>query len=74
MKVIVKLFAVLRVGRFKEKSLDYPDGTTIEDVIQNLELPTEHVDILLLNGVHAERECSLQDGDTLSVLPMVEGG
>jgi molybdopterin converting factor small subunit len=74
MKITVKLFAVLQIGRFTEKELDVPFGSTVGDVVMGLALPPEHVDILLVNGRHVDREYLLQDGDLLSLLPMVEGG
>lgn len=74
MKITVKLFAVLQLDRFREKDLDYPDGSNVGDVVNDLDLPSEHVDILLVNGRHVDSEYLLQDGDILSVLPMVEGG
>ncbi len=73
-KITVKLYAVLQIGRFSEKELDYPVCSKVIDVVNDLELPFEHVDILLVNGRHVDREYLLQDGDVLSVLPMVEGG
>lgn len=74
MKITVKLFAVLQIGRFREKELDYPCGSKVSDVVKGLGLPAEHVDILLVNGRHVDRDYLLQDGDVLSLLPMVEGG
>ena len=74
MKVTVKLYAVLQVGRYREKELDYPVGSNVGAVINSLDLPSEHVDILLVNGRHVDSEYLLQDGDVLSLLPMVEGG
>ena len=74
MKITVKLYAVLRIGRFTEKELDYPVGSNVGDVVFDLDLPSEHVDILIVNGRHVDRKCLLQDGDVLSLLPMVEGG
>ena len=74
MKITVKLYAVLQLGRFREKQLDYPVGAKVGDVVTTLDLPAEHVDILLVNGRHVDREHPLQDGDVLSLLPMVEGG
>ena len=73
-KITVKLYAVLQVGRFRENDLDCPDGSKVLDVINGLDLPSEHVDILLVNGRHVDREYLLRDGDILSLLPMVEGG
>lgn len=74
MKITVKLYAVLQLRRFAEKILNYPDGTTIRDVIEDLDLPSEHVDILLVNGLHTTSDHLLKEGDVLSLLPMVEGG
>ena len=74
MKIVVKLFGVLERGRFREKSLEFNDGTTVGDVVQSLMLPSAHVDILLVNGKHVHVEQGLADGDVLSILPMVEGG
>ena len=74
MKITVKLYAVLQIGRFTEKVLEYPVGSNVGDVINGLDLPAEHVDILLVNGRHVDRKYLLQDGDVLSLLPMVEGG
>ncbi len=73
-RITVKLYAVLQIGRFREKALDFPVGAKVIDVVNGLELPSEHVDILLVNGRHVDREALLQDGDILSLLPMVEGG
>jgi len=73
-KITVKLYAVLQVGRFRENDLDYPVGSRVIDVVNDLELPSVHVDILLVNGRHVDREYLLQDGDVLSLLPIVEGG
>ena len=74
MKITVKLYSVLQLGRFEEKQIDYPLQSTVEDVISALELPAEHVDILLVNGVHVKRNYVLGEGEVLSILPMVEGG
>ena len=74
MKITVKLYAVLQLGRFKEKVYDYPSGTVVKDVIEELNLPPEHVDIMLVNGLHADAGCRLKEDDVLSLLPMVEGG
>ena len=74
MKITVKLYAVLKIGRFREKEVDYPVGSNVGDVVNDLGLPAEHVDILLVNGSHVDRGYLLRDGDILSLLPMVEGG
>ena len=74
MNITVKLYSVLQVGRFKERRISYPENSLVKDVVCDLNLPAEHVDILLVNGVHVTSDQVLYEGDTLSVLPMVEGG
>ncbi len=74
MKITVKLYAVLQLGRFKEKSFDFSTGIAVGDVIEELKLPSEHVDILLVNGSHVDAGHILKENDILSLLPMVEGG
>jgi sulfur carrier protein ThiS len=73
-KITVKLYAVLQIGRFKEKVVDYPAGVSVGAVVASLELPPEHVDILLINGRHVDAGHLLVENDILSLLPMVEGG
>ena len=74
MKITVKLYAVLQIGRFKEKLVDYPVGTSVGAVVESLELPSEHVDSLLVNGLHVDVGRLLEENDILSFLPMVDGG
>ncbi len=74
MKIHIKLIGVFRSGRFKEQSRDYPVGTKVQIVVKDLMLPQKHLGIVLINGVHARVDSLLQDGDTLSLLPVLGGG
>ena len=74
MKITVKLVGVFCVGRFKKDIQDYPAGTKAVDVIDHLQLPKDVLGIILINGVHVEEQDILKDGDTLSLLPMLDGG
>lgn len=74
MRISVKLYAVLQIGRFQEKVLEVVDGSSVGDIVKILDLPPEHVDILLVNGLHVDADRTLCDDDVLSILPMVEGG
>lgn len=74
MQVKVKLFATLRDGRFKEESTKLNETSRILDVIQKYEIPMEEVAICLVNGREADKEHSLQEGDTVSLFPPVGGG
>ena len=73
-KVTVRLFATLRQGRFKEQVLDYEEGTTVADVIEQLNVPHKELGIVFLNGKHSELQQTLRDKDILSIFPPVGGG
>lgn len=74
MKITVKLFATFRAGRFDIEERDYPAGTTVAQVVEQLELPVEKLGILMVNHVHVELEKALADGETLAIFPLVGGG
>jgi len=74
MQLTVKLFAYFRDNRFKEKLADYPDGTTVEEIIRSLGIKADEVGVTMINSRH----CSLQQvpvaGDQLAIFPMIGGG
>lgn len=74
MNVTVKLFATFRIGRFKIEQRDYPPGTTCRAIIADVGLTEQELGIVLVNGRHAALETSLEEGDTLSLFPLVGGG
>lgn len=74
MLVKVKLFATFRKGRFKEKDSIIDEGRTVGWVVDSLHLPRGELGIIFLNGHAVELEAVLNDGDTLSIFPMVGGG
>jgi len=74
MKVCVKLFATFRNDRFKEKMCEYGPGTMVSQIIKELELPEDQIGAVLVNSRHVEEDRELQDGDTLSIFPLVGGG
>ncbi len=74
MKIKVKLVGLFRSELFKEECRDYPAGARVQDVIEDLVLPQKHLGIVLINGVHARVEDVLQEGDILSLLPILGGG
>jgi molybdopterin converting factor small subunit len=74
MNVTVKLFATFRTGRFANESREYQAGTKVTDVIQELSIDGEEIGATLINGRHVEEDAELQDGDTLSIFPLVGGG
>jgi sulfur-carrier protein len=74
MRVLVKLFATFRNGRFKQQEQELEEGTTIGQVVAQLEIAEEALGMVMLNGRHAPLEQKLQEGDTLSLFPLVGGG
>jgi molybdopterin converting factor small subunit len=74
MTVTVKLFATFRVGRFAAETRAYPAGSRVADVISRLHLPATQIGMIMLNSRHAEPEEALNDGDNVSIFPLVGGG
>lgn len=74
MQLTVKLFAFFRDNRFKEKLADYPEGTTVEDIIRSLGIPPEEVGVTMINSRHCTLQQNPTAGDQLAIFPMIGGG
>ena len=74
MRVIVKLFATLREGRFTVDTLEFKAATTVADVVRHLSIPEKEAALTLVNSRHVDPSAELTDGDTLSIFPPVGGG
>lgn len=74
MQITVKLFATFRVGRFKERQQDVAPGTACRQIVAELGLTEEELGILLVNGRHAELDRIVEEGDCVSLFPLVGGG
>jgi sulfur carrier protein ThiS len=74
MRISIKLVGLFQTGRFKQQECDYPSGTTVDDVVADLQLPRQHFGIVLINGKHAQGGTVLEDGDRLVLMPIVDGG
>lgn len=72
--ITVKLFATFRQGRFKVQTMQYPEGTTIQDVVDALNIDPPEVGVIFVNGISADLSQTLNDGEILSIFPMVGGG
>jgi sulfur carrier protein len=79
MKIHLTLYASL--ARFlPEKSsgktcvMEVKEGTRLGQVLEDLQVPLKSARIIFLNGVHAERNTVLRNGDRVSVFPPVAGG
>ncbi|MBV5318348.1 MAG: MoaD/ThiS family protein [Desulfobulbaceae bacterium] len=74
MQLTVKLFAYFRDNRFKEQLADYPEGTTVEDIIRSLGIKPDEVGVTMINSRHCSLEKVPAPGDQLAIFPMIGGG
>ena len=79
MKVEINLYAYLSrytpegSGSGKGLVIEVTEGTKIRDLWARLNVPEDEVKIIFLNGVHANGDTILKDGDRLGVFPPVAG-
>ncbi len=74
MQITVSLHGVFRIDRFKQKMLKYREDSSAQKIIDDLKIPVKLLGIILINGTHAKADDILHDGDTLMLLPLLEGG
>lgn len=74
MKITLKLFATFRKGRFDIEVREYPPGTRVRDVVDQLDLKHQELGILMVNSRHVDLDRELIDGETLAIFPLVGGG
>lgn len=74
MNITVKLFASFRAGRFDIETRDYPEGTTVADVADSLNLPQSELGIMMINNRHVKLDRPLAEGDILALFPLLGGG
>ncbi len=83
MQITVKLYATL--GEYlppgaerNVATLQVAEGSNVETVIANLDLPRDLVHLVLVNGTYiapeARAETVLHEGDALALWPPVAGG
>lgn len=74
MRITVELHGVFRIDRFRQEAAEYPTGTSVQEIVDTFMIPENLLGIVLVNGAHASVEHILADGDTLALLPILEGG
>ena len=74
MQLTVKLFAFFRDNRFKQRLTEYPEGTTVEDIIRSLGIKPDEVGVTMINSRHCELQQVPAEGDQLAIFPMIGGG
>jgi sulfur carrier protein ThiS len=73
MLITIKLYGSYQIGRFDCAVREYPEGCPVGTIVDELQISREYL-IRLKNGVHVPPDEPLQEGDTLSLLPMLDGG
>jgi molybdopterin converting factor small subunit len=73
-KIKVRLYGVLRVGRFSEDVRDVPSGITARELAAQLQLPDRLIGTVLIRDVHASLDDRLTDGDEVTFLTALSGG
>jgi molybdopterin converting factor small subunit len=74
MQLTVKLFATFQKGRFAAARREYPPGTTIAAIVDELRIPRDEIGVLMVRGRHAELDHQPAPDDTVAIFPLVGGG
>ena len=79
MKIELKLFFDLekflpRGSKNRTAYITLDDGTTVQGLLDILGLSPEMPKSVLLNGVRADNETKLKEGDSVAVFPPMAGG
>lgn len=79
MKIEVALFATLSKylppgAQNRRAVIEVQDGATVREVLNQLGIPPDLPNILLVNGRQSPENTILRDGETLSVFPPLAGG
>ncbi len=74
MPLTIKLFATFQRNRFDVASREYPPGTTLGAIVDDLGIPREEIGVLLVGGRHASLADAPVPGDTVAIFPLLGGG
>ena len=74
MNVTIKLVGIFKIDRFKDAVREYPSGICVREVVDELRIPTNLLGTVLINEIHAGVEEILADGDTVCLVPFIDGG
>jgi molybdopterin converting factor small subunit len=79
LKVQLNLYASFK-GYLPDKSagnsciVEVEEGTRIRELLVRMNIPPEAPKVIFLNGVHAQGDEVLKDGDRVGAFPPVAGG
>jgi sulfur carrier protein ThiS len=78
-EVEVRLYATLqryhpRLALSEPLTIQLGDSATLEDLLDELNIPSEEVKVAFVNGRRENRGCQLQDECRVGIFPPVGGG
>ena len=74
MRVLVSLFSSLRIGRFSEAEVELPEGATMTDLLDKLQIPFQYVGVVVVNARSGTFQQKLQADDRITLIPPIGGG
>lgn len=74
MRLIVKTFATLAAFAPAGGEYETPDPLTVGELVDRLRIPRKELHLVFVNGLHAELDQVLADGDRVGLFPAVGGG
>lgn len=74
MRLTVKLFAYFRDNRFKQREMEFPEGTSVEGIIRSFGIDLGEVGVTMLNSRHCELSQVPKEDDQLAIFPAIGGG
>lgn len=74
MSITVNCFATLALYAPPGGAVEAAPGLTVGSLVDGLGLPREKVKTVFVNGLHANWDRELADGDRVGVFPAVAGG
>lgn len=74
MKINIKLIATLNLGRSENETRNYPNKTSVKQILEDIDLQEKSVGVILINGKHASLDDLVEEEDTLFLLPLMDGG
>ncbi len=79
MKIDVYLYATL--SRYlpedasgRSVTLEVSERSSIREIVELLSIPEETIKLIFVNGIHAQMDTVLGEGDRLGIFPPVGGG
>ena len=80
MKIELRLFASLsRYGSADGGSklvqiMEIPEESTIGSLMKFLGIPPDRAKIVFINGIHAQEDAAIHEGDRIGIFPPIAGG